>query len=304
MFYTEAEIEEMVAEDVKAFECEGYYEIAFSDGGMKWTNEGPLYFETAEELADELRAAYGDATETHLPYAEKVDNFQGAGWYSFNDDDEDEREAIWVDSAITFGELFEELEEGGTVDYFGCEAFPNQPVAVEERELDEEKSAVWDCFRKLAEYFKKDDFVALSKEIDNAMYAIGYALTRRAIEAAGYDDPTPDGLRKALAVNGGDYHIKQTIDGIEYDTDAAEKLASLDLYYDSDFTGDFEESCLYEYCRAENGCYFEVIDGTFIQPLPDEEARKLIMEAVGGDEGKLAELCPDLAPAAEETAQD
>ena len=73
MFYSADEIEEMVAEDVKAFECEGYYEIAFSDGGMKWTNEGPLYFETAEELADELRAAYGDATETHLPYAEKAE---------------------------------------------------------------------------------------------------------------------------------------------------------------------------------------------------------------------------------------
>ena len=67
---TEAEIEEMVAEDVKAFEGEGYYEIAFSDGGMKWTNDGPLYLATAEELADELRAAYGGATETHLPYAE------------------------------------------------------------------------------------------------------------------------------------------------------------------------------------------------------------------------------------------
>lgn len=136
------------------------------------------------------------------------------------------------------------------------------------------------------------------------MYAIGYALTRRAIEAAGYDDPTPDGLRKALAVNGGDYRIKQTIDGIDYDTDAAEKLASIDLYYDPEFTGDFEESCFYEYCRAENGRYFEVIDGTFIQPLFDDEARKLIMEAIGGDEGKLAELCQDLPPAAEETAQD
>lgn len=29
--------------------------------------------EIAEELADELRAAYGDATETHLPYAEKAE---------------------------------------------------------------------------------------------------------------------------------------------------------------------------------------------------------------------------------------
>lgn len=72
MYYSENEIEEMVAEDIKAWDGEGFYEIEYSDGGMKWTNEGSVYFATPEELADELRAAYGDATETHLPYAEKV----------------------------------------------------------------------------------------------------------------------------------------------------------------------------------------------------------------------------------------
>ena len=71
MYYSENEIEEMVAEDIKAWDGEGFYEIEYSDGGMKWTNEGSVYFETPEELADELRAAYGEATETHLPYAEK-----------------------------------------------------------------------------------------------------------------------------------------------------------------------------------------------------------------------------------------
>lgn len=74
-FYSEEEIEEKVVEDVKSFEGEGYYSIAFSDGGQPWTSDGPLYLETAEELADELRAAYGYAAETHLPYADKVDDF-------------------------------------------------------------------------------------------------------------------------------------------------------------------------------------------------------------------------------------
>lgn len=74
MYYSENEIEEMIAEDIKAWDGEGYYSIAFSDGGQPWTNEGPLYLETAEELADELRAAYASATETHLPYAEKEED--------------------------------------------------------------------------------------------------------------------------------------------------------------------------------------------------------------------------------------
>lgn len=210
--------------------------------------------------------------------------------------------ACQVVGAVT--ELFEELEPGMTVGHFGAATFPNRPVKVEERELDEEKSAVWNRFRVLAGDFGDDEFAALSKEIDEALYTIGYALTRRTFEASAHDDPTPAGLRKALAVNGGDCHIKQTIGGIEYDTDAAERLTTLDLHHDPDFTGDFEESCLYEYFRTPAGDYFEVIDGSFIQPLFDDEARKLIMEAIGGDEGKLAELCQDLPPAAEETAQD
>ena len=43
----------------------------FSDCG-KWTNDGPIYCESEDDLADELRADYGSSTETHLPYAEKV----------------------------------------------------------------------------------------------------------------------------------------------------------------------------------------------------------------------------------------
>lgn len=70
----EGRLEDAIAKDVEeAWDGEGYYSIAFSDGGQPWTSDGPLYLETAEELADELRAAYGDATETHLPYAEKAE---------------------------------------------------------------------------------------------------------------------------------------------------------------------------------------------------------------------------------------
>lgn len=72
-------VEGAIAKDVEdAWDGEGYYSIAWSDGGEDWTSEGSLYFETPEELADELRAAYAHATETHLPYAEKSIELQQA----------------------------------------------------------------------------------------------------------------------------------------------------------------------------------------------------------------------------------
>ena len=55
-----------------AWEGEGYYVIGWSDGGEDWTSEGPVWFDTEEELAAEILCAYGDATDTHLPGAEKV----------------------------------------------------------------------------------------------------------------------------------------------------------------------------------------------------------------------------------------
>lgn len=55
-----------------AWDESGYYLIGWSDGGMDWTNDGPVYCADKSDLVRELEAAYGDATETHLPYAEKV----------------------------------------------------------------------------------------------------------------------------------------------------------------------------------------------------------------------------------------
>lgn len=54
-----------------AWDESGYYRIAYSDGG-EWTDEGPVLCHDKSDLVHELEAAYGDATETHLPYAEKV----------------------------------------------------------------------------------------------------------------------------------------------------------------------------------------------------------------------------------------
>lgn len=73
MYYSESEIEEMVTEDMREWQGEGYYSVEFTDGGMNWTNEGPAYFKTPEELKDELRAAYVFATPIHLPYPEMID---------------------------------------------------------------------------------------------------------------------------------------------------------------------------------------------------------------------------------------
>lgn len=56
----------------ECWEGEGYYRIAWSDGGMDWTNNGPVWFEYKDGLAAELEAAYQFKTDTHLPYAELV----------------------------------------------------------------------------------------------------------------------------------------------------------------------------------------------------------------------------------------
>lgn len=56
----------------EAWEDEGWYVIGWSDGGMDWTNNGPVWFESKEDLATEINAAYFDSTDTHVPGAEKV----------------------------------------------------------------------------------------------------------------------------------------------------------------------------------------------------------------------------------------
>lgn len=71
MLYTEDELKQVIASDIKdAWRGEGFYSIKFSDGGQDWTNDGAIYCEDSADLAENLRAAYEDATETHLPYAE------------------------------------------------------------------------------------------------------------------------------------------------------------------------------------------------------------------------------------------
>lgn len=73
IIYEEAEAKENARKDAdESWDGEGYYLIGWSDGGMDWTNNGPVWFDRKDDLADELEAAYADNTDTHLPYAEKV----------------------------------------------------------------------------------------------------------------------------------------------------------------------------------------------------------------------------------------
>ena len=69
--YESDEIEDMVREDVDdAWEGEGWYQVRFSDGGQPYDE---TWYGTSDDLADDLRSAYAAATETHLPYAERVE---------------------------------------------------------------------------------------------------------------------------------------------------------------------------------------------------------------------------------------
>lgn len=69
--YESDEIEGMVREDVDdAWEGEGWYQVSFSDGGQPYDE---TWYGTSDELADDLRSAYAGATETHLPYAERLE---------------------------------------------------------------------------------------------------------------------------------------------------------------------------------------------------------------------------------------
>lgn len=49
---------------------EGWYRIAYSDGGQDWTNEGPIWIENRVGFDEEMKIASAGATEFHLPYAE------------------------------------------------------------------------------------------------------------------------------------------------------------------------------------------------------------------------------------------
>lgn len=76
-YYESDEIEDMVREDVDdAWEGEGWYQVRFSDGGQSYDE---TWYGTSNELADDLRSAYAGATETHLPYAERVEREEPDG---------------------------------------------------------------------------------------------------------------------------------------------------------------------------------------------------------------------------------
>lgn len=76
-YYDPDEIEDMVRDDVdNAWEGEGWYQVRFSDGGQPYDE---AWYGTSDELADDLRGAYADATETHLPYAERVEREEPEG---------------------------------------------------------------------------------------------------------------------------------------------------------------------------------------------------------------------------------
>ena len=76
-YYESDEIEDMVREDVDdSWEGEGWYQIRFSDGGQSYDE---TWYGTSNELADDLRSAYAGATETHLPYAERVEREEPDG---------------------------------------------------------------------------------------------------------------------------------------------------------------------------------------------------------------------------------
>ena len=53
---------------------EGYYTVAYTDGGMAFTSDGAIWCDYPEDLAAIISGANVDATETHLP----VVYFEGA----------------------------------------------------------------------------------------------------------------------------------------------------------------------------------------------------------------------------------
>ncbi len=65
--------DEAAAEARASWDGAGCYQIAYSDGGQDATNDGAIWYESAADLARDLRSAYETGTRTHLPYAERID---------------------------------------------------------------------------------------------------------------------------------------------------------------------------------------------------------------------------------------
>jgi hypothetical protein len=54
-----------------AWQGSGWYQVGWSDGG-KYTDNGPVWIEDVDELADLIDGAYRGANETHLPWTERL----------------------------------------------------------------------------------------------------------------------------------------------------------------------------------------------------------------------------------------
>lgn len=96
MYTDDDEIGRAVAADLEeCWQGEGWYRICFTDGMGSYP---ATWYGTEADLADDLRGAYGDAGEIHLPYAEisVIDQavekvWQGEGWYRVTGGDGENR---------------------------------------------------------------------------------------------------------------------------------------------------------------------------------------------------------------------
>lgn len=70
----DSDFEQIIRKHEMIWEGEGWYRIGWSDGGMDWTSNGPVWFESEDQLTDEYMAAWNDATDTHLPFVEYKGN--------------------------------------------------------------------------------------------------------------------------------------------------------------------------------------------------------------------------------------
>lgn len=92
MHMDDDEIGRAVAADLEeCWQGAGWYRVCFTDGRGSYP---ATWYGTEADLADDLRGAYGDAGEVHLPYAEisVIDQavekvWRGEGWYRVTDGD-------------------------------------------------------------------------------------------------------------------------------------------------------------------------------------------------------------------------
>lgn len=57
-------------EKIDCWKGQGYYRIAYSDGGQDYTSDGPVWFEDYYQIEKAMEDAWSFATDTHIPYSE------------------------------------------------------------------------------------------------------------------------------------------------------------------------------------------------------------------------------------------